>query len=147
MNTTLFRAGLASFAAAALLIAAPAFAEMQTCKATLTSAAEVPPNASKGTGTLASTHDTATKKLTRTVTFSGLSGPATAAHFHGPAAAGANAGVVVPQEGRIDEPDEGRGYPDRRAGRRPAGRQVVFQLSTPRPTRAAPRSTAAPAMK
>ncbi len=26
----------------------------------------------------------------------GLSGPATAAHFHGPAAAGANAGVVVP---------------------------------------------------
>ena len=26
----------------------------------------------------------------------GLSGPATAAHFHGPAAAGANAGVAVP---------------------------------------------------
>lgn len=26
----------------------------------------------------------------------GLSGPATAAHFHGPASAGANAGVVVP---------------------------------------------------
>ena len=107
MNTTLFRAGLASFAAAALLIAAPAFAEMQTYKATLTSAAEVPPNASKGTGTLASTYDTATKKLTWTVTFTGLSGPATAAHFHGPAAAGANAGVVVPQKDGLTSPMKG----------------------------------------
>ena len=44
------------------------------------------------TGTL----DTATKKLTYDVTFKDLSGPATAAHFHGPAAAGANAGVVLP---------------------------------------------------
>src|SRR6185503_16837467 len=31
-----------------------------------------------------------------TMTYYGLSGPATAAHFHGPAASGANAGVVVP---------------------------------------------------
>jgi len=107
MNTTLFRAGLASFAAAALLIAAPAFAEMQTYKATLTSAAEVPPNASKGTGTLASTYDTATKKLTWTETFTGLSGTATAAHFHGPAAAGANAGVVVPQKDGLTSPMKG----------------------------------------
>ena len=30
------------------------------------------------------------------ITYSGLSGPATMAHFHGPAMAGANAGVVIP---------------------------------------------------
>jgi hypothetical protein len=108
MKTTLFHSGLAGFAAAALLVAAPAaFAETQTYKATLTSAAEVPPNASKGTGTLTSTYDTATKKLTWTVTFSGLSGPATAAHFHGPAAAGANAGVVVPQKDGLTSPMKG----------------------------------------
>jgi hypothetical protein len=108
MKTTLFRSGLAGFAAAALLVAAPAaFAETQTYKATLTSAAEVPPNASKGTGALTSTYDTATKKLTWTVTFSGLSGPATAAHFHGPAAAGANAGVVVPQKDGLTSPMKG----------------------------------------
>ena len=108
MKTTLFRSGLAGFAAAALLVAAPAaFAETQTYKATLTSAAEVPPNASKGTGTLASTYDTATKKLTWTVTFTGLSGPATAAHFHGPADAKGNAGVVVPQKDGLTSPMKG----------------------------------------
>ena len=30
------------------------------------------------------------------LTYSGLSGPATGAHFHGPAMPGSNAGVVVP---------------------------------------------------
>jgi hypothetical protein len=108
MKMTLFRSGLAGFAAASLLVAAPAaFAETQTYKATLTSASEVPPNASKGTGALTSTYDTATKKLTWSVTFSGLSGPATAAHFHGPAAAGANAGVVVPQKDGLTSPMKG----------------------------------------
>ncbi|MDI1286649.1 MAG: CHRD domain-containing protein [Reyranella sp.] len=107
MNTTLFRVGLASFAAAALAIAAPALAETQMYKATLTSAAEVPPNASKGTGAMTGTYDTATKKLTWTVTFTGLSGPATAAHFHGPADAKANAGVVVPQKDGLASPMKG----------------------------------------
>lgn len=108
MNTTLFRAGLASFAAAAFAIAAPAaFAETQMYKATLTSAAEVPPNASKGTGAMTGTYDTATKKLTWNVTFTGLSGPATAAHFHGPADAKANAGVVVPQKDGLASPMKG----------------------------------------
>ena len=108
MNTILFRSGFAGFAATALLVAAPAaFAETQMYKATLMSAAEVPPNASKGTGTLASTYDTATKKFTWTVTFSGLSGPATAAHFHGPADAKGNAGIVVPQKDGLASPMKG----------------------------------------
>ena len=41
------------------------------------------------------TLDTATRQLVYTVTFQGLTGPATMAHFHGPAAAGVNAGIVV----------------------------------------------------
>ena len=64
--------------------------------ATISAAAEVPANPSSGTGRLDATFDKASKALRWTMTYSGLSGPATAAHFHGPAFAGANAGVVVP---------------------------------------------------
>jgi hypothetical protein len=64
--------------------------------ATMNSASEVPPKTSAGTGDALATLDTVAKTLTYTVTFQNLTGPATAAHFHGPAAAGANAGVAVP---------------------------------------------------
>ena len=40
--------------------------------------------------------NTATKILTYTITYQDLTGTATAAHFHGPAMAGANAPPVVP---------------------------------------------------
>jgi CHRD domain len=63
---------------------------------TMSSASEVPPKTSAGTGDALASLDTATKTLTYTVTFQNLTGPATAAHFHGPAAAGTNSGVVVP---------------------------------------------------
>ena len=56
----------------------------------------MPPNDSKGTGTVTATYDDASKKLTWKGSYSGLTGPATAAHFHGPAPAGKNAGVMVP---------------------------------------------------
>ena len=42
------------------------------------------------------TFDTATKMITYSVTYTGLSGPAAAAHIHCGAAAGANSGVAVP---------------------------------------------------
>jgi hypothetical protein len=64
--------------------------------ATMTAASEVPPKTSAGNGDALASLDTTTKMLTYTVTFQSLTGPATMAHFHGPAAAGANAGVVVP---------------------------------------------------
>ena len=79
---------------AAVAFAGPAFADKM--KATLDGKAEVPPNTSAGKGTADIDYDAATKKLSWKLTYSGLSGPATAAHFHGPAAAGANAGVAVP---------------------------------------------------
>lgn len=73
-----------------------AHAEMMKMKATLSGTSEVPPNTSKGEGQAAFDYDSATKKLTWNITYSGLTGPATAGHVHGPAAAGANAGVAIP---------------------------------------------------
>src|SRR6478752_7213752 len=84
-------------ALAALLALAPAaFAATENFSADLKAANEVPANDSKGAGTLTATYDTASKKLTYTVSYKDLSGPATMAHFHGPADTKANAPVVVP---------------------------------------------------
>ena len=63
---------------------------------TLSGAAEVPAVTSAGTGNLDATLDKSSGMLRWKLNYSGLSGPATAAHFHGPAMAGANAGVAVP---------------------------------------------------
>lgn len=86
---------LAALALGSCLTAAPALAEMVAMKATLNGASEVPANTSKATGTAAINYDTASKKLSWKLTYSGLTGPATAAHFHGPADTGKNAGVAV----------------------------------------------------
>ena len=89
------------FAAAttAVLIGAPAMAETMNMKADLTGASEVPPVTTSAKGNLTATYDTASKKLTWRGTISGLSGEATAAHFHGPTEPGKNAGVLVPAPG------------------------------------------------
>jgi hypothetical protein len=81
---------------AAYLLSGIAHAENIQFNATMTGAAEVPAKLSNGKGTATATLDTATKALTYAVEYSDLSGPATAAHFHGPAEPTANAGVVVP---------------------------------------------------
>ena len=62
---------------------------------------------SSGKGTATAMLDTNTKTLTWTVDYSGLSGPATAAHIHGPADPGANAGIVVPFTGNLASPIKG----------------------------------------
>ena len=89
----------------AVVFAGPACAEKY--KVTLDGKSEVPANTSAGTGTADVDYDAATKKLTWTLTYSGLSGPATAAHFHGPAEAGKNAGVKVPIANATSSPAEG----------------------------------------
>lgn len=81
--------------AALLASASPSRAATTQFKADLKGASEVPPNQSGGTGSVTATYDSATKELTWSGTFSGLSGPATAAHFHGPAEPGKNAGVAI----------------------------------------------------
>ncbi|CAN5902829.1 CHRD domain-containing protein [soil metagenome] len=108
MRRLFIRSGIAALTATSLLAVAPAaFAEMVTYKATLTSAAEVPPNDSKGSGTLTATYDTVAKKLSYTVAYKDLTGPAAAAHFHGPADAKTNAGIVVPVTGAMTSPIKG----------------------------------------
>lgn len=89
MNKTV----IAAIALGAVAFAGPASAEK--LKATLDGKSEVPATTSSGTGTADLNYDAASKKLSWTVTYSGLSGPATAAHFHGPAEVGKNAGVAV----------------------------------------------------
>jgi len=79
--------------AASVALAGPAFADKY--KAALDAKSEVPPNTSTATGSADLDYDPASKKLSWKVTYSGLSGPPTAAHFHGPAEAGKNAGVAV----------------------------------------------------
>ena len=100
MQTRMLRTGLAGLAFAALLAGGlPASAETVNLKATLAGSSEVPPVTSKGTGSVTATYDTASKKLSWKGTYSGLSGNATAAHFHGanpPSPPAGNAAVAVP---------------------------------------------------
>src|SRR5580704_17301161 len=91
--------------ATSVVFAGPAFAEK--FKATLDGKSEVPATTSTGTGTADIDYDPASKKLSWKLTYSGLSGPATAAHFHGPAEPGKGAGVAVAIPGATSSPSEG----------------------------------------
>ncbi|HEX3936920.1 MAG TPA: CHRD domain-containing protein [Xanthobacteraceae bacterium] len=85
-----------SAAGAALLVSGKqSYAAGTAFKADLKGSSEVPPNTTAGTGSVTANYDPATKTLTWSGTFSGLTGPATAAHFHGPAEPGKNAGVAI----------------------------------------------------
>jgi CHRD domain len=68
---------------------------MKTYHAALSGAQEVPPTTGGGQGNAEFTVDPDSHKVTWNVAYSGLTGQAMAAHIHGPAAPGANAGVVV----------------------------------------------------
>ena len=82
--------------------------KMDIYEATLTSAQEVPPNTSQGRGTAEMQYNSETRMLSWKVNYSGLSGPVTGAHIHGPAAAGANAGIVVPFTNVTTSPIQGQ---------------------------------------
>jgi len=79
-------------------------AEQVQFKASLAPASGV---TSSGKGSATASLDTTTKMLTWTVDYSGLSGPASAAHIHGPADPGANAPIVVPFTGNLATPIKG----------------------------------------
>jgi len=97
MTKPMQRPALAVFSVlAALAVASPVMAATVNFKADLKGSNEVPPNSSGGHGNVTATYDTESKKLTWKGSVSGLSGPATAAHFHGPAEPGKNAGVAIP---------------------------------------------------
>ncbi len=75
--------------------ATPAYAETFTCETPIDGSQEVPPVTTQGIGTADVTFDSTSNELSWNIEFSGLTGNATAAHFHGPAAAGNNTGVQV----------------------------------------------------
>lgn len=81
--------------AALLAFTSRSQAASTTFKADLKGSTEVPSNTTSGTGSATITLDSATNAITWNVTFSGLTGAATAVHIHGPAPAGKNAGVMV----------------------------------------------------
>lgn len=77
------------------LAVSPAIAGTTAFTADLNGSSEVPPADSKATGKGDFTYDDTSKKLTWTITYSGLSDKAKAAHLHGPAKEGENADVMI----------------------------------------------------
>ncbi len=87
--------GLALSGVLAGVIATAALAAPKTMTVALSGATEVPPVQSPGNGTAMLAYDPDTRALSWTLEFSGLTGAATMAHFHGPAMPGANAPPVI----------------------------------------------------
>jgi hypothetical protein len=82
-------------AVAGMLVSAATQATIIPWSSTIDSAQEVPTNASMATGSASGTIDNVSGALAWNIAFSGLSGPLSGIHFHGPAAPGVNAGVQV----------------------------------------------------
>ena len=82
--------------AGAFALTLSACAQPIVFQTTLTGSQEVPRTASNGTGTMTATLYPDTRALNYKVEYAGLTGLATAAHIHGPAAPGANGPVMVP---------------------------------------------------
>lgn len=105
------RALLAASAAVVLVAGCgmmPGQSKQVTFTTQLRGANEVPANTSNASGQVDAMLDKDTNLLRWQLTYAGLSGPATAAHFHGPAPVGANAGVVVPFASPVTSPQSGQ---------------------------------------
>ena len=89
-RVVLLAAGLAGISWAGLVQAAPT-----SFTVALSGTQTSPPISTAGTGTANLTYDPATRVVTWSITYSGLSSPATMAHFHGPAGPGKNAPVLI----------------------------------------------------
>ncbi|HZL00451.1 MAG TPA: CHRD domain-containing protein [Caulobacteraceae bacterium] len=117
---------IAALAAGSLLMAGSATARIVHFTAKLDGPSETPPKAVAGTGSADVTLDTATRTLSWTVDYSGLTGPATMAHFHGPAPVGEAAGVQIPFKGDLASPAKGMAtLTERQIGDLEAGRWYV----------------------
>jgi hypothetical protein len=96
LGKTLSRRGVTVLAGLVLALALTGLAQAapRSFNVALSGGQQVPPVATGGTGTAALTWDPATRVVTWSITFSGLSSAATMAHFHN-APAGKNGSVVV----------------------------------------------------
>lgn len=84
------------------LAAGPASAEMMKFKAAMDGKSEVPPTNSMATGEADIEVDSATRQMKWVIGFKDLTGPPTAAHFHGPADPGASAPPEVDISGNLN---------------------------------------------
>ena len=89
------RSAIAILAVAGLFGAALAQAAPVTFSVPLSGGEQVPAVTTPGSGTAELTYDPGTRVVTWSIAYKDLSGAATMAHFHGPAAAGANGPVTV----------------------------------------------------
>jgi hypothetical protein len=96
--------GIAALAGCSMMATAT---DTVTYSGQMSGANEVPANTSTATGKVEAKLDKKTNMLQWTLTYSGLTGPAKACHFHGPAMAGANAGVALPFTGSVESPIKG----------------------------------------
>jgi hypothetical protein len=85
----------------------PIAAVSSSMSASLSGANEVPATNTNGNGAFSGSLDKQSLMLSWTVTYTGLSGPATGGHIHGPAMTGQNAGVVIPFNGSLESPIRG----------------------------------------
>ena len=98
---TINRFTFAALAAAALTVTLSGCgtmmppANMVALSTQLRSANEVPPVMTSGGGSVDASFNKDTMQLRWKVSYSGLTGNASAGHFHGPAAVGSNSGVVL----------------------------------------------------
>ena len=97
------------FAPALMVVAATWFSSVAAAAvipfvSQLSGSQEVPAVQSAGKGRLQATLDTSTSQLRWTVTYSGLSGPVTAGHFHGPSGKMENAAVAIGFKAPLDSP-------------------------------------------
>jgi hypothetical protein len=90
---------LALTAVLALGAASGAFATTFSYIANLSGANENPANGSPGTGMAFVIYDDVATTISASVSFSGLTAPATASHIHGPGGPGVNAPVLFPFSG------------------------------------------------
>src|SRR5215472_422545 len=86
---------VAACSAGLVVLAQPGIAAPISFKVDLRGAQQVPPVQTNATGKADLTYDPASRVLTWYVTYKGLSGPATMAHFHGPAMQGKNGPPVI----------------------------------------------------
>jgi len=88
-------------------LAHQAAAETRHYHADLNGGTERPPTDSAGNGSADLSVDTDKHSLEYTISFTGLSGPATGAHIHGPAQPGKNAAVMVDFGASLQSPVHG----------------------------------------
>ena len=108
LRTCFSTAGLGLVLAGCSVLKPDPNAHLAAFSTQMTGLNEVPVVATAATGRVDAVLDKNTRLLRWKMSFNNLSGPATAGHFHGPAAIGSNASITLPIKEALKSPLEGR---------------------------------------